>query len=99
MADNVEVVLAAYDLRAIDLGHEDGFIIRVRAGEKVAERIDDAAAAARDDRVRVVTVDRPVIGGEVAAPVELIARQHETTALYGDVAHRCQPHVARIRGR
>src|SRR6185503_6071073 len=94
--DDVEVELAADDLRRIDVGHENRLVFGVRPGEEVAERIDDAAAAARDDRLRVVAEARAVVGGEVAAAVELIARQHEAASFDGDVPHRGDPGVARI---
>ena len=46
VADDVEVELAADDLRGIDLGGQDGLAIQVRPGQERAEGIDDAAAAA-----------------------------------------------------
>ena len=47
MADDIQIVLAAYDLCAIQLGEEDCFAIKIGAGQKIAERIHNATAAAR----------------------------------------------------
>ena len=54
MADDVEVEFAADDLPAIDLRHQNRFTRGVGPCQKPAERVDDAAAAARHDRRRVV---------------------------------------------
>src|SRR5262249_43399848 len=99
MADDVEIVLAADDLRAVDVGKENGLTIRVRSRQEVAERIDDAAAAAADHGLRVVAERRAVVRWEVAPPVELVAGEHEAASLDRDVAHRGDPRIAGVSSR
>ena len=82
--------------RAIDVGGQDGLAVEVRAGEHLAERADDAAAAARHDGRRVVAERRRVVGGIVRATGELVGRQHEASPF----AARCAASsTARCRGR
>ena len=64
MAYHIEIILAADDLRAIDLGGQDHLIFRVRSRKKIAERIDDAAAAARNYRFGIGTINCIVIPGK-----------------------------------
>ena len=42
---------------------------------------------------------RAIVGGKIAAPVELVAGQHEAPALDRDVAHRGDPRIPRVRRR
>ena len=50
MADDIQIILAPDDLPAIDLGGQNRLIFPVRPGQKVAKRVNDATATARDDR-------------------------------------------------
>ena len=62
MACNIQVVFAPDYLRAIDLGDQDLFALHVRSGKKIAERIDNTAAAATNDYVRIFSNARMIIG-------------------------------------
>src|SRR5262249_34975617 len=88
VSDNIEAEFAARDLAEIDFGHEDRFIVRVRPGDEVAERIDDATPTASDYSFRLIVEGRGVLGGKIPTSIELIRGQYETTALDGNVAHR-----------
>src|SRR5439155_1876231 len=81
MTDHIEVELAADDLCAVDVGDQDRFTLHVGPREKVAEWIDDAAAATRHDCLRVVAKRRAIVRGEVGPAVELITGEHEAPAL------------------
>ena len=70
----------------------------LRAGEEIAEGIDDAASAARDDAIGLVIAKRPIIEGKIAAAIELIAGKDEATALDRDVAHGSDPGIAAVSG-
>src|SRR5260221_14674142 len=99
VADDVEVELATDDLGAVDFGDEDDFVFEVRAGEEIAEWVDDTTAATSYDRVWIVTKRRAVVGGKIAAAIELIAGEDKAAAFDGDVAHRGVPGITRIGGR
>jgi hypothetical protein len=100
VADNIEIKFPAHDLRAIDLGSQNHFVIRIWPSEKVPERIDNATAAAGHNRFRVVALCCAVIGREIAPAIELVAGKHEAAAFDRNVAHGSDPGVTRIsRGR
>src|SRR5262249_16373937 len=69
VAEDVEVILAADDVCAVDFGGEDGFALEIRPGEKIAEGIDNTASAARDHGIRVVAEWRAVVGREISAAI------------------------------
>src|SRR3546814_12408175 len=51
MTDDIEIIFSAHDLFQVDIGIEDGFAGEIRAGQQLAMRTDDNAAAAhKDDR-------------------------------------------------
>src|SRR5262249_2342932 len=58
----------------------------------------DAAAAARNDSVRIAAKLSAIVRGKIAAAIELITGEHKAAALDGDVANRCEPGIARIGG-
>src|SRR5260370_601829 len=99
MADNIQVVLSPDNLGAIDLGGQNRFALRVRPGKKIPEGVDNATAAAANDGVRFFSKDGTIVGREITATVELVARKHETSSLDSDVPHRSDPGVAVIGGR
>ncbi len=98
MADYIEVVFATDDLRTIDFRDEDRFAFGVRSGEEIAERINNAASASADDRVGIVAEGRVVVGGKIAAAVELVAGEDEAASFNGDVAHGGDPGIAGVGG-
>src|SRR5258708_14615694 len=70
----------------------------MRSGKKIPEGVDDATAAAANDGVRLFSKDGTIVGREITATVELVARKHETSSLDSDVPHRSDPGVAVIVG-
>ena len=74
MANNIQIKFSADDLRAVDLGDQNLFAFHVWPREKITERINDAAPAASQNCIRIVTKPRTIIGREVAPEVELVAR-------------------------
>ena len=96
VTDDIEVHFPADDLGAVDFGDEDDFVFKIGAGEKIAKRIDDATAAARDDGVWLVAERRAIVCGKVATAIELIAGENEAAAFDGDVAHGGEPGIARV---
>ena len=87
MTYDIQVVFALNDLSEIELGCQNRLAIRVRSGQKVAERIDNTTSATSNDGVRIVSVRRTVIGGEIAPPVELVAGKNETSPFDSNMAH------------
>src|SRR6266853_2598980 len=71
----------------------------MRSGKKIPEGVDDATAAAANDGFRLFSKDGTIVGWEITATVELVARKHETSSLDSDVPHRRDPGVALIGGR
>ena len=68
MARDVEVVLAARDRAQVNVRTQDLLAVVDRAGEELAERIDDAAAAADQDGLRLVAEACAKVVGVIAAP-------------------------------
>lgn len=96
MAHNIQVVLSADDLSAVDLSNQDHFTFRVRSGEKIAERIDNTASSARDHRIRSFAINGIVIIRKIMPPIELVGGKHKATPFDGDVPHRGYPGVPAI---
>ena len=54
MSDRIEVIEPTRHRPEIDLAANDPLTIPQWAGEQIAQRIDDATAAARDDCIRIL---------------------------------------------
>jgi len=87
MAYHIEIILAADNLSAINFGGQDHLVVRVRPREKIAERIDDTTATARNDRFGIYAINGIVITRKITPPVELVAGKHQAPSLHGDVPH------------
>src|SRR3954466_15866562 len=96
MPHNVQIELAANRIAKVDLGREDRLLIVYRARDDLAQRIHDAAAAARDDRGGRVRDTTWIIGRIVASPRELIAAQDKAAPLERDVTHAREPAIATV---
>src|SRR5262249_54175492 len=96
MTDGVKIELGFGQLRAIEFRNENCLVLKIRAGKKLAERIDDATSAVRDHGVRCIAKCGAVSFREVAAAIELITAKHETPAFHRDVLHGRRPGRAMI---
>ncbi len=96
VADNIKIVFPADDLSAIDFSDENGFVLKIRSCKEIAERVNDAASPARDHGVWIIAKGSAVVGGKIAATIELIAGEHEAATFDADVAHGSDPGIARI---
>ena len=67
--------------------------------KEIASRDQRATATATDYCFRVIAELGVVIIGWTAAALKLIAGEHETTSLDGDVADSGEPRVAGVCGR
>jgi len=93
MADHIQVVLPTNDLGDIDLGNKNSFAIRVRSGDEISERVDNAASAGSDHRFWIIAETRSVVGGKIATTVELIGGKNEAAALDSNVSNCGEPGV------
>ncbi len=91
MADHVEIELATNDLSQVNLCCKNRFALHIWPSKEVAERIENATAAASDDGFRIVAKCAGIVGGKVAAAIELVAGKDEATTFHGDVANRGEP--------
>ena len=57
MAYHIEIILAADDLSAINLGHKNHFVLKVWPGEKIPKRINDIAATTRNHRFGIGAIN------------------------------------------
>ena len=95
----VEVHLGARNVVEVDLGGEQRVLAIHRPGQHLAQRADDAAAAAhqhRFGRLGQAVVHR--VHGELCAAQVLAARQNEAAAFHGDVLQGADPGVTVVGG-
>src|SRR5258707_11351320 len=98
MAYNVKIKFSLGQQAAVEFGHQDRFLFKVRACQEFTERADNAASSARKHGVRFFTECGRVIFGEVATPVELVAAQDKAASLSGNMLHGRRPHGAMVGG-
>lgn len=70
----IEIEFTPHNLRAIDFRGQNRFTLIIRAGNKIAEGINNATSTPANDGVRILGKIRAIIGGVVASSRELIAR-------------------------
>src|SRR5262245_1448651 len=99
VAHNIQVVLPTHNLRAVNFRDEDGFTLRVGASKKITKWIDNATSPTADDGVGIFPKSGTIVCRKIAAAIELIAGENETTPLNGNVTHGSNPGVARVRSR
>ena len=54
MTDNIQIELALNYPGDIDLCYQNSLAIRVRSGDEISERVDNAASARSDHRFRII---------------------------------------------
>src|SRR3546814_3017909 len=99
MTDDIEIIFSAHDLFQVDIGIEDGFAGEIRAGQQLAMRTDDNAAAAHKDDIRLISQSAFEVGRKCAAGNVLECGKHVTSSFKRDMLHRRSPGVPIIRRR
>src|ERR1700674_118858 len=98
LAGHVEVELSTPDIVQIQGRGEYGFALEMWAGEDVAQRADDGAAAAHQHRVGRIAKRHTHGLGKIPLADKLARAQDEAAPFQRDVLHRRQPRVSIIGG-
>src|SRR5436190_23087757 len=96
MPHDVQVELAADRIAEIDIGREDRLLVVHGSRDDLAERVYDAASAARHDRVWGIGNVARIIGRIIAASRELVAAQDETPPFERNASHAREPALAAV---
>lgn len=99
VTDDIQIIFSSDDLGAIEFGNQNRFSLRMGSGKEISKRVDDATAAAAHNGAGVFPKDGAIVGREITTAIELIAREHKTPPLDGNMTHGSDPGIARVGGR
>ena len=77
MTDCIKIEFGFGQLPAVQFGNQNIFSREIRAGYKSAERVNDAAAAARNHRIGSVAKRGLICIRKVTAAIELVAAKNK----------------------
>src|SRR3546814_8511921 len=96
MTDDIEIIFSAHDLFQVDIGIEDGFAGEIRAGQQLAMRTDDNAAAAHKDDIRLISKSAFEVGRKCAAGNVMACGKHVTSSFKRDML-RSEEHTSELQ--
>jgi hypothetical protein len=91
---HVQVELPFGNLAGVEISCKDLFIRIIWLRQQATERIDDHAAATHQYGLRIVSLDRRLFRGIIAATNILAGREYETPAFERDVPNGRDPGLA-----